>query len=287
MKTHIFWPLRHAALFTAVLAATAGCAENRDNVVPKLPDTWAAAPQQPVKTPAAAKTILMRMAQFLAKTPRFSVNLQDSYDVVQPSGQKIEFGETRKITVSRPNLLRVEARHSDGEKHLVLYDGKDITAFSPSHNVYAQIAKAGGIDAAVMYFLKDLHMRLPLAMLLVSSFPDELERRTLSLDYVERTEIDGKPVDHLAGRTETVDYQVWIAQGPQPLPLRAILTYKDVEGQPQFRAQFSDWNLAPEVSDALFAFTPPAESRKIAFLAQLPQLELSQVAAPEKTGGQK
>jgi hypothetical protein len=227
------------------------------------------------------------MAEFLAKSPRFSVNLRTSYDAVQASGQKIEFGETRKFTVSRPNGLRVESEHSDGEKHLVLYDGKDITVFTPSQNVYAQASKPGGIDAAIMYFLKDLHMRLPLAMLLTSRFPAELERRTQALDYVERTEIQGTPAHHLAGQTETVDYQVWIAEGAQPLPLRVVLTYKNAEGQPQFRAQFADWNFSPEIQDAQFAFTPPEGAQKIAFLAQLPKIALQGTTTPEPTGGQK
>ncbi len=229
----------------------------------------------------------MRMAGFLSQAQRFTVNVLSGYDVVQESGQKIEFGETRKITVSRPDRLRVEVEQSDGAKHLVLYDGKDITTFSPSQNVYAQTSKPGGIDEAVTYFLKDLHMRLPLAALLLSRFPDEIARRTQSLDYVERTLIHGTTTHHLAGRTETVDYQVWIAEGAQPLPLRGVLTYKNAEGQPQFRAQFSDWNLAPEVEGAQFAFVPPDGARKIAFLAQLPQIGLQGATTPKQTGGPK
>jgi hypothetical protein len=227
------------------------------------------------------------MAEFLARTPQFTVNLNDSFDVVQKSGQKIEFGENRKITVSRPNSLRVDLEESNGEKHTVLYDGKNITVFSPSQNVYAQTTKPGGIDEAVRYFLKDLHMRLPLAALLLSRFPAEVESRTLSLDYVEKTLIDGVPAHHLAGRTETVDYQVWIAEGSQPLPLRIVLTYKNAEGQPEFRAQFSDWNLAPKVQDSQFAFTPPEGARKIAFQAQLSDFATAGTESPEQPGEQK
>jgi hypothetical protein len=279
-------PEIRAVLCGAFLAIIAGCAEERAATRPE-PVAAQTSARQAVAEPTEPKAILMRMAEFLAKSPRFSVNLRDNYDAVQASGQKIEFGETRKVTVSRPNGLRVESEHSDGEKHLVLYDGKDITVFTPSQNIYAQAAKPGGIDAAIMYFLRDLHMRLPLAMLLTSRFPAELERRTQALDYVERTAIDGTPVHHLAGRTETVDYQVWIAEGAQPLPLRVVLTYKKAEGQPQFRAQFADWNFSPEIQDAQFAFTPPEGAQKIAFLAQLPKIALQGTTTPEPTGGQK
>ncbi|MGZ8218348.1 DUF2092 domain-containing protein [Methylomagnum sp.] len=286
MKTKQWQPTLCAALCAAVLASIAGCAKDRA----VAPPAAAAAPRaaaEPEPRQGDAQAILMRMADFLAKTPRFSVSLQSGYDVVQESGQKIEFGESRKIVVSRPNGLRVESEQSDGGKHLFQYDGKDITVSSPAQNVYAQASKPGGIDAAVMYFLKDLHMRLPLAALLLSRFPEEIERRTQALEYVEKTLIHGTPAHHLAGRTETVDYQAWIAEGAQPLPLRVVLTYKNAEGQPEFRAQFSDWNLAPAIAESMFAFTPPEGAQKISFIAQLPQIALEGTATPEQTGGQK
>lgn len=275
------------ALCVAVLATLAGCAENQAVTQSQTLASQAAIPQAAGPEPVEAKDILLRMAGYLAKTPKFTVAMSDNYDTLQESGQKIEFGEKRKISVSRPNGLRVEIEESHGEKHLFLYDGKDMTVFNPSQNVYAQTAKAGGIDEAVVYLLKDLHMRLPLAALLLSRFPTEIENRTQAVDYVEKTSIHGVPCHHLAGRTETVDYQVWIQEGAQPLPLRVVLTYKHAEGQPQFRAQFSDWNLAPEVSDAEFAFTPPEDSRKIAFAAQLSSIIPAGKENPEQTGGKQ
>lgn len=256
-------------LSVSILTVLVGCAEQQ-TVTP--PQTLAAA--EPVvqagPEPSDAKGILLRMANYLAKMPKFSVSLSESYDAMQASGEKLEFAASRQIVVDRPNGLRVEREESDGQKHIVLYDGKDITIFSPSENVYAQTAKTGGIDEAVKYFLRDLNMRLPLAILLVSQLPAELERRTESLAYVEKTTIHGQSAHHLAARTATVDYQVWIAEGAQPLLLRAVLTYKLEEGQPQFRTQFSNWNLTPQIDAAQFTFKPTEGVKKIAFLAQLP-----------------
>lgn len=287
MKTTPWRPAARNTLYAAALAAMAGCAAK-----PAPPPVAAAAPvQAPVPQaetePTEPKDILLRMANFLAHAPRFSVSVDAGYDILQESGEKIEFGEILKITANRPNQLLVDAKRSDGDRRMVLYDGKDITAFTPSQGVYAQTPKPGGIDAAVMYFLKDLKMRLPLAVLLVSRFPEEIENRTQTLDYVEKTEIQGTPAHHLAGRTETVDYQVWVAQGARPLPLRVVLTYRNAEGQPQFRARLSDWNLSPVVDDAQFTFAPPDGARKIAFLAEVPRIGPQGTEAPQKTGGRK
>lgn len=286
MKTNQRWLASRTLLGASILAILSGCSENELLTRPTSSAAQAAT-LQVAPEPANAHDILQRMAEFLAKTQQFSVNLTDNFDVLQESGQMIEFGETRKITLSRPNGLRVELEQSNGDKHSVLYDGKDITVFSPTENVYAQTAKLGGIDEAVTYFLKDLHMRLPLAALLLSRFPAEIESRTESLAYVERTLILGVPSHHLAGRTETVDYQVWIAEGAQPLPLRVVLTYKNADGQPQFRAQFSDWNLNPQVQDSEFVFTAPTTARKIAFVAEIPTIAPATEANPAQIGERK
>ena len=221
--------------------------------------------------PEEAKAILMRMADYMSKLPRFSVHVRDSYDAYQKTGQKIEFGATRRITVVRPDRLRVEVDESNGDKHVVTFDGKDLTMATPTANVFAQVPKPGSIDDAIVFFIRDLGMRLPFAALLIANAPAEIGARTQTLAYVEKTSIYGAPAHHLAGRTESVDYQVWVADGDKPLPQRLVLTYRDAQGQPQFRAQFSDWNLAPEAPNSMFAFTAPQGAQRIAFLAELPR----------------
>lgn len=220
-------------------------------------------------TPGEAKALLMRMAQFIAETQSLSVDVRDSYDFYQQSGQKIEFSEARRITIVRPDRFRVEVEESNGDKSVVLFDGKELTMSSPNQNVYATSPKPGSIDDAVVYFVRDLGMKLPLSLLMQTTAPKVLDQRTQRLDYVEKTSIFGAPAHHLAGRTESVDYQLWIAEGDRPLPLRMVLTYREEKGHPQFRAQFTNWNLEPEVSSSLFHFVPPVGMQKISFLAQL------------------
>jgi hypothetical protein len=216
-----------------------------------------------------AMSILKKMSEFLAAAERFSVTIRDGYDVVQESGQKIEFGEVRNVTVSRPNRLRIDVERSDGQKGLVIFDGKEITIYTADHNIYATTSRQGTLDQAIKYAVDDLKIRMPLALMLLSTLPSELDKLGVSADYVETTTITDVPCDHLAARTAGgVDFQVWVAQGSEPLPRRIVITYKDENGQPQFRADLSNWNLAPDVSDALFAFTPPNGAERIQFLAE-------------------
>ncbi|MBB3266252.1 hypothetical protein FHW79_003890 [Azospirillum sp. OGB3] len=210
-----------------------------------------------------AMTVLTRMADTLAQAQRFTVTIRASYDVVQDTGEKITFGERRAVTLNRPDGLRVEAQESDGRRSLVTFDGKAISVFNADENVYGQIERAGTVDDAVRYLVQDLRVRLPLALLLVSTLPDELERRLQTLDYVERDTLTDVPTDHLVGQTEDVDFQIWIASEGPPLPQRVTITYQGDEGEPQYRADFSDWNLNPDVQPAQLAFHPPEGAERI------------------------
>jgi hypothetical protein len=262
-----------AALLTlASLAAGLAYAQSTDPA--KKP---AAAAAQGNKTLAQAQSndaeaILRRMAEFLSGAQRFSVSVRSDYDAVQESGQKISFGESRKVTLARPGRLRVEGESSNGAKVLVVFTGKEITLVDSAANVYATAPQPGGVDESIVHFVRDLGMRLPLAMLLVSQLPAELKARVRTLEYVEKTWVHGAPAHHLAGRTDDVDFQIWIADGDKPLPQRIVLTYVNAPGDPQFRAQFSDWNLAPSVTDAAFQIKPQAGAQKVAFAAQLPRV---------------
>jgi hypothetical protein len=258
--------LRIAGTAALLLAAGVACAQA------PAPAKKAPAAAVVSESQAQANAILMRMADFLGGTQRFSVSVSGGYDAVQASGQKIEFGELRKVTLSRPDRLRVEGERSDGAKALTVFNGKEIVLVDAASKVYATAPQPGGLDDSIVHFVKDLGMRLPLAMLLVSQLPAELKGRVRSVEYLEKTSIYGAPAHHLAARTDSVDFQVWVADGDKPLPQRIVITYKKAKGEPQFRAQFADWNLEPAIVDSTFQANPPDGAQKVAFAAQLPRL---------------
>ena len=260
---HAFWTAGAAALLLAVGLAYAQ---------QPAPAKQAPAVAAVTESQAQASAILMRMADFLGGAQRFSVSIRGGYDAVQQSGQKIEYSEVRTITLSRPDHLRMEGERSDGAKTLTVFTGKEIVLIDETSKVYATAPQTGGLDASIVYFVKDLGMRLPLAAILLSQLPAELKDRVRSVDYVERTTIYGAPAHHLAARTDTVDFQMWVADGDRPLPQRVVITYKQANGEPQFWAQFSDWNLAPALADSTFQAPPPDGAQKIAFAAQLPRV---------------
>jgi hypothetical protein len=229
-------------------------------------------------------TILKKMGDFLGKAGKFTVTVRSTHDTVQESGQKIEFGRLLKYTISRPDRFRVDSQDSDGKKATVVFDGKTITAYGERQNVYSSAELTGTMDDAIVYFVRDLKMRLPLAMLFLSKVSEEFQGRVASLAYVETDTLLDVPCDHLAGTTDTVDFQVWVPQTGDPVPRRILITYRETVGEPQFRAWFADWNFSPDITDASFAFAPAEGVERVPFLAAI---EAKRPKTPSKKKGGK
>jgi len=210
------------------------------------------------------------MATFLAKTPRLSVTADCTYDVVQESGEKIEFGERRVMTLRRPDRAHIESTRRDGTHRGLVFDGKRLAVFDAERKVYATADKPGTTDAAFEYFKNDLDMRLPLSDLLASDLPREVADMLGSARLVGEETVNGVATDHVALRGDTADVQIWIARTGDPLPQRLVITYRAAAGQPQYEASFSAWNLAPEVPDSAFTFTPAEGAQEIPFLVPRP-----------------
>ena len=127
-----------------------------------------------------------------------------------------------------------------------MFDGRWITAFNPAENVYARVEKAGPSIRPRLHGSRPAG-DLPLARMFTTDFRRPGQRAT-SVALVEECSLFDVPTVHLAVRSADVDLQLWIAKGPEPLPRRVVITYKNAPGQPQFRADLYDWNvLAPKI----------------------------------------
>ena len=246
---------------------------------PPAGDAVSATPA-PTESQVRARELLFGMARFLAAQQSFSVELVGGYDVIQADGQKIQFVESRNIGLARPDHLRIAEEIGASRGQSILFDGTRMTIWDETTGVFAQADQPQTVDDGILYFMRDLQMRLPLGPLFTTWFPTELEVRVRSVDYVEETGVFGQPAHHIAARTPAVDFQVWIAAGEQPAPLRVVMTYPEA-GQPQYWAQFSDWNFAPVFAADTFVLRLPDGLQQVAFAVQVATLE--QTAPPAVT----
>jgi hypothetical protein len=221
-------------------------------------------PSKPAIDPQA-KSLVQAMSDFLGNQPQLSVHAKGSTEVVLKSGEKIEMDHSSDVRVKRPNAMRSDR---EGEKVDLsfFYDGRTFTLVSKEKGNYAIAAAPPTLDAAIDTAREKLGIEAPGADLLYSKPYDALMEDVVGGTYVGKVMLDGTPCHHLAFRGNESDWQIWIEDGPRPLPRKLVITSKKVQGEPEFRVALSQWNMAPKFDDTTFRFTPPPGATRIDFL---------------------
>jgi hypothetical protein len=221
----------------------------------------AAAQGTPPLIDPKAEAIVKKMGQTLTAAKEFSLQTTSLVDEVTPTGQKLQFSKQAVLSVRRPDKMHAIVK-GDRENYTAVYDGKTVVFLDPTSNQYATAPMPATIDETLDTLALKYGLVTPLADLLFSKPEESLIGRAQAGLYVGQREINGVKCDHLAFRGESVDWQLWVSQGDKPLPLKLVINYKLLPGEPQFIAMLDKWDLAPKFSPDLFQFTPPAGAKK-------------------------
>ncbi len=209
--------------------------------------------------------ILKGMTDYLGGLQQFSLHTENIYDDVLETGQKIQFQFSSAVVVQRPDKLLVERTDGQAEQ-LFIYDGETLTMAQSDLGFFATLEAPDNLDD-LLHFARDTLDLVPPAGDMVFSNSFELLTATVTSGFVVGTEIvDGVSCHHLAFTAPLVDWQVWVAAGDAPLPLKYVLTTKDDPAQPQFTTFMSDWNTAREIEVEIFVFEPEPTAIEIDFV---------------------
>jgi hypothetical protein len=226
----------------------------------------AAAPQPRKAIDPKAEQTLRQMADFMAGLKSFRVHSSAIDEVVLTSGQKLQLASESRVSVERPNRLLSEQLGS-ASGLAFYYDGKTMTLACKANNSYATAPAPTTIDATIDKARKQFQIEAPGADLLYSRPYEILTEQVTGGKFIGREIIDGVAASHLAFEGEEVDWQIWIQEGSQPLPLRFVIVSKTVKGQPEFAVTLSDWETQAKIEDSTFAFQPAAGAKPVQALA--------------------
>ena len=230
---------------------------------------WSAAAGAAPGVDAAADRILRQMSDYLATAVEFSFHADVTYDEALASGEEIEYGATADVSVRRPDRFHVEYRGDEGRRR-VFFDGRTLTLYYPGVNVYAVTEVPPEIDGAVDLVFEKYGFSVPIADLVYSDPYSALTGGVETGFVVGLHPVDGVPCHHLAFSQEAVDWQIWIEDGPRPVPRKLVIIQKDEPGSPRYTATLSDWDFQPRLSDHYFEFHPPVGADETEFLPTEP-----------------
>jgi len=231
---------------------------------------FAASAEEPAERPAVdpeAIAILHRALDPLSAAKSLRVKTRKLYDVVQPSGQKLQFGTWDTAVLRRPDRAAVEIEQDDGRKRHVYYDGETLTMHDVADGVYTRFPVPTTLDETLDFLELEVGATMPLADLFYSDL-SPLGAAATEAIVVGTSRVGDWSCDHLAFRRESIDYQLWVEQGDAPRLRKLVITYRELPGAPQFGAVFASWELGVDAPDALFEFSPPEGVDRIPTLAR-------------------
>jgi hypothetical protein len=226
---------------------------------------------EPVLSEDAAK-IMVRMTNFISGAPAFSLTSDTGHEIRQENGHVLEFGSHLTLTIQRPSQATGRFESRNGDISNIVLDGKTLSIYGAIDDIsfYDTTRQPGDIDSS-LEFVAD---QVAIPRQLFDFFSNDLTASLLSAVesgyYVGESTISGVVCDHLVLRGDKEDVQVWIARGAEPVPRRIVISYRQIEGQPRFWAQFTEWNFSPELSDSTFTFSPPEGAERIRLLEDIP-----------------
>jgi len=236
-----------------------------------------AATQKPAATSAAkAKTpadiepeatrALQRMSAYLGTLTAFEVRSQTSLDVVTVSDQRVQLDGVVTYKVRRPDGFVIDV-DSDLKKRRFIYDGKKFTVVAPKLDYYAQVSAPPTIRETLQTISDRFGISMPLQDLFRWNDPASARSDRLDSAFkVGTATIDGVETDQYAFREAKVDWQVWIQQGSEPLPLKVVIVDRTDPANPAYTARLN-WNVRPTLTAADFTFQPDKGAQQIKLLA--------------------
>jgi hypothetical protein len=246
--------LRYAAK-AAALGVVMGCA---------VSPITRAAEQVPPAHPAISEDITGVIAQMgktlSAKDLSFTAKVIRVY--LDPSGQPLHIFHTMKVVARRPDRLTIEVSGDDGT-HDLFYDGKSVAIFAPESKEYGTIAARADIPSTLDEVTETLNVDFPLAGFLADDPAKAFLSGVIAGWQVGTVQINGVQCLHLFFLLRGgVDVELWAENNSATLPRRLVVTHRLLPGQPNFVAEFSDWNFAAP-TDAAFTFQPPAGATRV------------------------
>jgi len=211
---------------------------------------------------ADAKRLLKAMSDYLATQKSISFDFDSNLEIVSTEQQKIALASSGTLTLARPDKLHLK-RTGGFESVELVFDGKTLTMLGKNTNKYTQVEAPGTVDQLVDVLRDKYHRPVPGADLIMSDPYKELMPQVVDVKDLGSGVIRGVECDHLAFRTQEVDWQIWIAQGARPYPCRYVITSKKVTGEPQYTVDIRAWKTGTEVASNKFKLEIPASAKKL------------------------
>lgn len=243
---------------TLIIAAALGCGAVCAPAAAPTASAATAQPEPPQVEPSAVAA-LARMSAYLRTIPAFQITLQTQRDDVDVYGQLITLSGGATYKVRRPNAFSINLALPNLTAQYI-YDGKMMTVYDATTGYYAKYQAPSTIGATLQLAEQTYGATVPLDDLFTWTEGDDRAKVLTSAHFIGKTQVAGQAANHYAFRQPGIDWQIWIADGDKPTPLRVTIVPSSNSARPQFEADLS-WDIAPQFASDTFVFAPPPNAK--------------------------
>jgi len=195
---------------------------------------------------ADAKRLFKGMSDYLVSQTAISFDYDAELEIVTDELQKIGFVSSGSVTVNRPDKLHMTRTGGFANVEMT-FDGKELGILGKNLNKYAKVPVTGTIDELIDT-VRDFGVEAPASDLLSSNPYEIMMSNVTDIKDLGSGVIGGQECDHLAFRTNDTDWQIWIAHGEKPYPVRFSVTSKMLALAPSYTIDIGDWKTGDAVA---------------------------------------
>jgi hypothetical protein len=203
------------------------------------------------------------MSDTLAQAKSVQFEARSMVPIKSPNGLWVSlFGSARVVKESTEKLF-AETR-GDFFPYDFYFDGKTVTAYSPTKNFYAEKAAPGTIEDVIEAAYQEEGKSFPYADILVAEPFKVLTDELVQAAYVGQSTIGGVKTDHLVFANKGVEWQIWIGVEDH-LPRLVYGNYFDDISEPSYTVGFLNWKVNQSVPPETFVFQNTSKAAKVEF----------------------
>lgn len=215
---------------------------------------------------STAVYILDKMADIIGSLESVKFDISTASDKLDDNSNLSTYYATSHIAMTGPNKF-TSTTHGDGGNFGYWYDGEFVSYYSLDENNYVTLEAPETILTMIDSMHTTFDFKFPAADFFYPSFTDDLIEDFDTINYEGQRMVDGEKCFYITATNAEKHIQLWITSNTTMLPKRLIIVYKK-EGNLQFETNFNNWELNPNIPEAIYNFTPPPNASLISILAK-------------------
>lgn len=264
------------AVMTTLVIMSVGCSASAPAPAAK-PAADTVVTQPTISIAPEAREVVDRMASFLKGHKTFSLRQVSTTKVADEAAKKLAGSMEHVVRLERPNRLAVVLDGDQKGSGAAISDGDSLVIYQKAANRY-ESTKA---PATFGELIENPQVRSLLAVgnadvvttaLLAEDPAAVILQGMQDLSVAGADEIDGRACTHLVAKTESGNWDLWVASGDEPVPVKFVpaigqLFFGGTNVDVSSEVVFDQWRIDPVFETPDFVFQPPEGAEKVESLA--------------------